>query len=382
MNLKNIPLKKRTFFYKDEKLIYGEDLYIEYKNYKLPFSSQNIEEIKKQICAFLNSKGGRIFIGIDDNKIVRGIQLDYKKLDETRNNLINYTYEFFPKCRLNKINVLFIPIKYVNDIYIQNLYVIKIIIHQGETNQLYSIIDKGGFISYLRLPGQCANLTAEEIRDEIIRRYISPETPIDEKEYVDPEPENNENINYDEFFSQFKNMNFSNKKYNNNNKEKNENKIFFNEEDEDEENEYEFDEEDENNEDEEYEGDEEDEENEEEEEVENNYHYKRGSNFFRGRGRRKNFRKNNNKYKNKYFVVKINTYGPNPSIQALQLFFNNLPNCKKKYINKKGNIHGFLNFKNYEDAINVIKDFTEHTPCLDGCGVRLSLQSVPIGFQI
>ena len=351
MNFKNIPLKKRTFFYKDEKLIYGEDLYIEFKNYKLPFSSQNIEEIKKQICAFLNSKGGRIFIGIDDNKIIRGIQLDYKKLDETRNNIINYTYGFFPNCRLNKINVFFIPIKNLNDLYIQNLYIIKIIIYQGETNQLYSIIDKGGFISYLRLPGQCANLTAQEIRDEIIRRNNYPEIPINEKEFIDPEPENNE-YNYDEFFSQFKNMNFSNYKSNNNNKGKNENTNYFNEEEEDEENEYDFEEDYEDIEDEEYEGDEEmDEENEEEEEVENNYHHKRGSNIFRVRGRKKIFHNNNNKFKNKYFVVKINTYGPNPNIQSLQLFFNNLPNCKKKFINKKGKIHGFLNFKNYDDAI-------------------------------
>ena len=387
MDFKNLPLKKRTFFYKEEKLIYGEDLYIEFKNYKLPFSNQNIEEIKKQICAFLNSKGGRIFIGIDDNKIIKGIQLDYKKLDETRNNIINYTFGFFPKCRLNKINVCFIPIKNENNLYIQNLYVIKIIIHQGDTNQLYSIIDKGGFISFLRLPGQCANLTAQEIRDEIIRRNSCPDIPINENEFKDPEPENNEIYNINNIINKFNNMNFSNKKNNNSRKNRNINIYHnnYNDDDSDEEEyddeEYEFDEDNELDEENEFnefdEDDDEENEEEEEEELENNFHYNRGSKRYRGRGRKKNFRKNNNKYKNNYFVVKINTYGPNPNIQTLQLFFNNLPNCKKKYINKKGNIHGFLNFRYYEDAVKVIEDYTVHKPCLNGCGVRLTLQSIP-----
>ena len=225
MNVKNIPLKRRTFFYKDEELIFGEDLYIEFKNYKIPFSSQNIEEIKKQICGFLNSKGGRIYIGIDDKKIIKGIQLDYKKLDETRNNIINYTFEFFPKCRTNKIEVLFIPIKSGNT-YIKNLYVIKIIIHQGDTNQLYSVIEKGGFISYMRLSGQCANLTAQEIRDEIIHRNQYPEKAINDNEFKDPLPENpnltKNDFNINQLNTLINSLNLLNV-YNNNNNNNNKN---------------------------------------------------------------------------------------------------------------------------------------------------------------
>ena len=169
--LKEIPLKERTFFYLNEELNEGEDEYIEFKNYTYPFNQEKIDEIKRQYCGFLNNHGGRIYIGIDDNKIVKGIHLKYKERDTIRNELINYTYDFYPKCRINKINVYFIQIKNPqNKKIINNLYVIQIIILPGEPYNLYSITNKGGFISTLRLPGQCINLTAEEIHSEILRR--------------------------------------------------------------------------------------------------------------------------------------------------------------------------------------------------------------------
>ena len=169
--LKEIPLKERTFFYLNEELNEGEDEYIEFKNYNYPFNQEKIDEIKRQYCGFLNNHGGRIYIGIDDLKIVKGIHLNYKERDTIRNELINYTYDFYPKCRIDKINVYFIPIKNSqNKKNINNLYVIQIIILPGEPYNLYSITNKGGFIATLRLPGQCINLTAEEIHSEIMRR--------------------------------------------------------------------------------------------------------------------------------------------------------------------------------------------------------------------
>lgn len=169
--LKDIPLKERTFFYLNEELNEGEDEYIEFKNYNYPFNHEKIDEIKRQYCGFLNNHGGRIYIGIDDLKIVKGIRLTYKERDTIRNELINYAYDFYPKCRIDKINVYFIQIKNPqNKKKINNLYVIQIIILPGEPYNLYSITNKGGFIATLRLPGQCINLTAEEIHSEIMKR--------------------------------------------------------------------------------------------------------------------------------------------------------------------------------------------------------------------
>ena len=169
--LKEIPLKDRVYLYSEEDLNDEEDEYTEFKNYTLPFSPEIIYELKRQYCGFLNSHGGRIYIGINDLRIVKGLNLDNTQRDTIRKELVNYINDFYPECRTNKINVYFIPIKskQTNQI-INHLYVIKIIIMPGEPYHLYSLSNKGGFISTLRLPGQCINLTAEEIYTEIIKR--------------------------------------------------------------------------------------------------------------------------------------------------------------------------------------------------------------------
>ena len=227
-SVKGIPLKNRTFFYLNEKLIFGEDMFIEYKNYHFPFSDKNKEEFKKQICSFLNSKGGRIYVGISDDKVVYGNLLNYHDKDQNTNEIVNLTYDFFPKCR-TKVDVTFIPIKNKDNIYIKNLYIIKIIVSQGDTNTLYSITNKGGFISYLRLKGQCALLTAEEIKNQLINRDKNPEKPINSDEFIDPAPDNPELIKANDKIknlgNQLKNMNL-----NNYNLEQN----YFNEDDEEE----------------------------------------------------------------------------------------------------------------------------------------------------
>ena len=169
--LKEIPLKDRAYLYSEEDLNDEEDEYTEFKNYTFPFNQEIIYELKRQYCGFLNSDGGRIYIGINDLKIVKGLHLDNTERDTIRKELVNYINDFYPECRTNKINVYFIPIKSFQTNQIINcLYVIKIIIMPGEPYYLYSLTNKGGFISTLRLPGQCINLTAEEIYTEIMKR--------------------------------------------------------------------------------------------------------------------------------------------------------------------------------------------------------------------
>ena len=204
--LTDIPLQDREFLYKEEQLIDEENEYVEFKNYSYPFAQMKIDEIKRQYCGFLNSHGGRIYLGINDFRIVKGILLDYKLCDMIKNELINYTYDFYPKCRIDKVNVYFIKIKSMQtDKIIPNLYVIKIQVMPGEPHNLYSINNKGGYISTLRLPGQCINLTAEEIHSEILKRnellkqkYIN--------EYLYNNNNNNNNKNKEEESSSFEDI--------------------------------------------------------------------------------------------------------------------------------------------------------------------------------
>jgi hypothetical protein len=169
--LKEIPLEERTYLYLGEDLKDKKNDNIEFENYRYPFNKDIIDELKRSYCGFLNGQGGSIYIGINAQGIVEGLNLEYKQRDTIRNELVNYTYDFFPKCRINKINVFFIKIKNsITKNLIENLYVIKINVIRGEPYVLYSLTSKEGFISTLRLNGQLKILTAEEIHKEIMKR--------------------------------------------------------------------------------------------------------------------------------------------------------------------------------------------------------------------
>ena len=195
-------LRERTFFYENEKIREKRNQVIEFKNYSLPLNQDNGDELRRQICGFLNSQGGRLYIGIDDQNIVKGIVLNYKKRDNLRNALINLTYDFYPKCRLDKIFIYFIPIKSGRDQkFLNNKYIIKIRIYPGDPEYLYSMINVG-YQSTIRENENCKELSSTEIQQEIIKRNENQyknnnekyKIILKEKEIKDPEPE----INYED----------------------------------------------------------------------------------------------------------------------------------------------------------------------------------------
>ena len=360
--VKEIPLKNRTFFYNKEKLVYGEDKQIEYKNYSFPFTKILKEEIKRQICGFLNSQGGRIFIGINDDKIVNGILINYHQRDTITNDIVNLTYDFYPKCR-TYLDVNFIPIKNINDKYIENLFVIKIIVSQGEPKQLYSCTTKG-FNSYLRLKGQCICLTAEEIKQELFKREKNSDFPINSKEFKDPIPENpeliksNENLNNKINIKNIdntktkENQNKSNSKFQIYEKDVGNEKNVFRKEKilkiENEDNYREYDEEG-NEDDYDYEGENEDEDYEEYNEDDNVEDNEKDS-----KNSYENLKNNSNIYTIK---VNINPLSKKkPTRQDVKNIFSSA-NCKKKFIREGKKFYGYLNFSNKLDAIQFQKKF-------------------------
>ena len=195
-NLRKIPLNKRTFFYRNEKIIEDEELSIEYKDYYFPLGDKQIYELKRQICGFINSDGGRLYIGITDSKIIKGIALNNNNLNSFQNLLSKFIGDFSPKITEGKIKIYYIPIKNIQtDQYIDNLYVIKLIIYPGDPKVLYSMSPKT-FESSIRLQGQCANLTAEEIHKKIIERNKNKNIIINsnDKNFNDPTPEVNNGV--------------------------------------------------------------------------------------------------------------------------------------------------------------------------------------------
>jgi hypothetical protein len=181
--------KNRTFFIHEETLLYDENELIEYKNYQtFPVLEDHlVETLKKAICGFLNQKGGRLYIGINDDKVIKGIYLTDKNQDISKNFIQNLTAHFYPKCRTEKIRIDLIPIRNDSGEYITNLFVVKVIIKQGDTDKLYSMTDRQ-YYSTLRLNGLVQTLYCEEIMKEIFRRTSSPKEGIPDSEFDDPEP--------------------------------------------------------------------------------------------------------------------------------------------------------------------------------------------------
>ena len=217
-HLEKIPLKKRTYFIIDEILMEGEDLETEFKNYRF-FENNDIirsdkcEIIKHLICGLLNNRGGRIYFGINDNKVVKGNKLSYKNQDDLRLKILNLTTNFYPECKTSKISVHFIPIKDLNQKFLIDQYVTKVIVKQGDTDKLYSISNKV-YESYIRLPGMVSQCPPQVIEKEILERKNKPKNKIPDEEFIDPEPEKNlyqyKVNNYEDF--KFKNNYFNERK--------------------------------------------------------------------------------------------------------------------------------------------------------------------------
>ena len=164
------PLKDRTYFYKDEYIKDDEDEYIEYKNYYFPLGKEQERELMRQFCAFLNTNGGRLYIGINDDKTIRGVFIN-QPLKNYESKIFKLVKNFQPEIKPeNYFKFYAIPIKNNKDgRIINNLFIFKIIIKKGDPTQLYYVFDIGLNIS-TRQAGQCPNLKASEIHEKIIER--------------------------------------------------------------------------------------------------------------------------------------------------------------------------------------------------------------------
>ena len=310
-NIKKIPLNKRTFFYKNEKILEDENEFTEYKNYYFPFTDKQVFELKRQICGFVNSKGGRIYIGITDNRIIKGIVLNNNSIELFQNLIFSCIDDFNPQILDGKIKIYYIPIKNIQtDSFINDLYIIKIIIYPGDSTFLYSMFQES-FISSIRLQGQCANLTAEEIHKEILERHknkkINKNYLINEEDFNDPEPERVEFEEQEKYYDDYL------EEYNNNN------------------NYYAY--------------------------ENNNY---MGMNYKRNRNRNKNRKKRRKKRVGKYIIVKIWNIDEKISVNELKMIFKDSGCYLEKFFakrNGKSKGFGYLYFTNDILANNCILNY-------------------------
>lgn len=162
----------------------GDNEFIENINLK---NTENAFKLKATICSFLNTEGGRIYIGINDKNQVLGLQYSNKEKDKITQDLYNILYDFHPSVRKGEIKSYFIPIKNKNDEFIEGLYIIKIVVPQGDVNELYSIESKK-YRSFVRIDGKIFFLDCELIKKEIVKRFKKEKKTIDNSIFNDKEP--------------------------------------------------------------------------------------------------------------------------------------------------------------------------------------------------
>ena len=361
LELRKKPLEDRAYFYKDEKISGAEDEKTEFKNYYFPLGKGKREELVRQICSFINSSGGKLYIGIDDERSIKGVPTD-GDINFYNNLIFNMVEDFSPKIEPKEFLKFYaIPVKDNNDgIIIDKLFVFKIIIKRGDPSILYSSSSKK-LNSTIRLQGQCANLTAEEICKEIIERNKKKftrnninndddfdknqptPTPIQQQIVNNEEKKKNNSQKKNEVKKEFniiKEKNIKNKNEINDNViiNENENDNDNNEEKNDEENDVVGLNKNKNNEFEDY----------------------RNSNT--NNKKKKNKKKNIKKNKNNTFKVEVTNIDKNVDEKMLNELFKDF-NCDNTnfYRQQNGMFNGYLDFQNEEDADNCIRTFNNVT---------------------
>ncbi|KAL4498464.1 hypothetical protein ABPG72_013270 [Tetrahymena utriculariae] len=166
----------RSEFELDELMIFPESLHIDYKHYNWPIISPQItKKIAVEILSFLNCSGGALLIGINDQDYkVKGIQLTTKQREEFQKYIDDKILCFIHPIVKNEVKVSFIPIRQ-GDTWKKNLYVIRVLIQQGKTDEVYTFSSENfEMLASVRRQSSCFILKQEHIKNEIQSRIKFP----------------------------------------------------------------------------------------------------------------------------------------------------------------------------------------------------------------
>ena len=147
MELQSLSPEFRGFFIFGEQVTFMESQTLEYKLYQFPLDNERRQILMESICSFLNTKGGFIFIGInDEHNVVQGVELTLKQKDMMKMDIINLVLSsFYPKVEMSEdpmVLIDFIPVKSKYQRKIQpGWWVIRVSIRRGD--HFYINFDQG-----------------------------------------------------------------------------------------------------------------------------------------------------------------------------------------------------------------------------------------------
>ena len=171
---------------------FPESMTLEYKDYIFPFSNEIVrQKLKNTICAFLNTNGGRILIGVgNDGYRVKGLFLTSNDQDDLIRDIDDLLKDFHPKVEAEEVITTFIPVKKKDSSYKPGFYVVKILVKRGKPNELYFT----GKNCFKRRNGLNEYQTAAYFKKDIIERAAitivsHPDLFKDKGEFNDALPE-------------------------------------------------------------------------------------------------------------------------------------------------------------------------------------------------
>ncbi|KAL4456961.1 hypothetical protein ABPG74_014599 [Tetrahymena malaccensis] len=183
--------EKKGSFTLDTKITPSESERIEFKQYSWPFSQDLEFTLLKTICGFLNRSGGTILIGVNDDKIIKGITL--KSIDDLKLYFDNQKKKFYPYPE-GLIKTVELPIKkYVGEAqeryrWLENTYVVRIEVSQGLLDKLYTFKFKDNIYSSFREDASLVTVDSfEKIHDKIYLKATCPQSKAKAIIYDEPD---------------------------------------------------------------------------------------------------------------------------------------------------------------------------------------------------
>lgn len=194
INQKKNPkeLKNKNYFFFNETIQDNNDEENEFYAYLPYFEQLEFFDLRKTICAFLNTNGGRIYFGIE-HASVHGTPLNKTEQDSIKREIDELLKGFNPKVELGECTCLFLPIfnKERRDRK-QNYCIIKVIVKQGIQNDLYFTKDR---VAYLRVGSK--NVVINNFQEEIQKRMsFSKYIENRDEKFNDPEPLDIEHLDH------------------------------------------------------------------------------------------------------------------------------------------------------------------------------------------
>ena len=167
-------MKKNSFpenFILDNIVDLYEDENYEFKQFNLSKKQDVLKHLKlfmKYLTAFLNSNSGVLLFGINDNGIIKGINMNVEIKEEMKYQIKKMISKFDEHIvKQNFITFEFYPVLDKDKNVIDNLYVIAIFVKIGYPDKIYTTPyideDENDYAVYIKLNGTCKKVSGSNL---------------------------------------------------------------------------------------------------------------------------------------------------------------------------------------------------------------------------